>query len=92
MQTNPIVKRTPGEVPAHLIVRSIAFTPAALQALEALASRIATMTGRKTSVSAVVRSVLRYVDEQPDAATILASLVEHEQANEVVWGKPPRPR
>jgi hypothetical protein len=76
----------------HVVVRSIAFTPAALEVLEALASGIASKTGRKTSVSAVVRAVLRHVDEQPDLTTTLANLVEHEQSHEVVWGKPPRPR
>jgi hypothetical protein len=85
-----MVKRTPDRSPPHVVVRSIAFTPAALEALEDFASKIATRTGRKASVSAVVRALLRNAQEIPDVLEKLGSLVEHEQINEVVWGKPPR--
>jgi len=85
-----MVKRTPDRSPPHVVVRSIAFTPAALEALEDLAAKIAQRTGRKASVSAVVRALLRNAQEIPDVLQQLATLVEHEQINEVVWGKPPR--
>ncbi|HXU74133.1 MAG TPA: hypothetical protein VN947_32785 [Polyangia bacterium] len=85
-----MAKRTPDRPPPHVVVRSIAFTPAALEALEDLASKIAGRTGRKASVSAVVRALLRQAQEIPDVFERLATLVEHEQMNEVVWGKPPR--
>src|SRR6185312_3883479 len=82
-----MAERTPDRPPPHVVVRSIAFTPAAL---EDLASKIAGRTGRKASVSAVVRALLRQAQEIPDVFERLATLVEHEQMNEVVWGKPPR--
>ena len=87
-----MVKRTPGGSNPHVVVRSIAFTPATLESLEELASSIATRTGRKASVSAVVRALLRHVKDGPDLISKLASLVEHEQTNEIVWGKPPTRR
>src|SRR5688500_15740148 len=76
----------------QVIVRSIAFTAASLEALEALAEKIATRTERRTSVSAVVRALLRHHQRDDELVAKLADLVEHEQRNEVVWGKQPRPR
>lgn len=73
---------------ANVIVRSIAFTAAALDALEELASAIAARSGRKASVSAVVRALLRHAQETPNVMEKLAGLVEQEQARDVVWGKP----
>jgi hypothetical protein len=79
--------------PPSVVVRSIAFTPAALDALEQLAASIATRIGRKSSASAVVRALLRHVQEIPDADQKLAALVEHELTSEALsWGKPPRSR
>jgi hypothetical protein len=75
-----------------VVVRSIAFTPSALDALESLAAMIAARTGRKSSASAVVRALVRQAQEDPAMAERVAAMVEHEQATEVVWGKPPRPR
>jgi hypothetical protein len=75
-----------------VVVRSIAFTPSALDALESLAALVASRTGRKSSASAVVRALVRQAQDDPGMAERLAALVEHEQATEVVWGKPPRPR
>jgi hypothetical protein len=86
------VKRPAGSSPS-VVVRSIAFTPAALDALEQLAASIAARTGRKSSASAVVRALLRHVHEIPDVVPKLAALVEHEMTNESLsWGKPPRSR
>lgn len=85
-----MVKRTPDRPPTNVVVRSIALTAATLEALEGYASQIAARTGRKASVSAVVRALLRNAQEIPDVLEKLTSLVEHEQVNEVTWGKPPR--
>ena len=82
-----MVKRTPDRSPPHVVVRSIAFTPSALEALEDFAATIARRTGRKASVSAVARALLRNAQEIPDVLDKLVSLVEHEQANDLTWGK-----
>jgi hypothetical protein len=86
------VKRTSDRSPANVVVRSIAFTPTALEVLESFAGNIATRIGRKASVSAVVRALLRHAEDTPDLIDRLAALVEHEQSTEVIWGKPPRAR
>jgi hypothetical protein len=88
----PIVKQTQGGSPSHVVVRSIALTPAVLEILESLAADIAGRTTRKPSVSAVVRALLRMTQETPDLRDRLAELVDREQKTEVVWGKPPRAR
>jgi hypothetical protein len=94
--TSPVrgpVRRAPGSSSTSVVVRSIAFTPAALEELEQLAERIAARTGRKSNASAVVRALLRYAQEDDDATAKLAALVEHELTNESLsWGKPPRSR
>lgn len=87
-----MAKRTPNGAPPHVVVRSIAFSPSTLDALEAMAKGVASRTGRKASVSAVVRALLRHVQKGPDLSGTLATLVEHEQSTEIVWGKPPRSR
>jgi hypothetical protein len=85
--------KKPGAGPAsHIVVRSIAFTPATLEALESLASQVATRTARKPSVSAVVRALLKHARELPDVIDKLSAIVDHEQSTEVVWGKPSRSR
>ena len=77
----------------HVVVRSIAFTPSALDALEDLTSSIAAKTAKKSSASAVVRALLRLASDIPDVTQKLAALIEHEQVNEAVsWGKPPKSR
>jgi len=77
----------------HVMVRSIAFTPSALEALEDLTSSIALKTAKKSSASAVVRALLRLAVELPQVTDKLAALIEHEQVNEAVsWGKPPKSR
>jgi hypothetical protein len=85
-----IKRRSPQGTPSNVVVRSIAFTPATLAALEALAAEIAPLTSRKASVSSVVRALLRYAHELPDVAAKLGEIIEHEQSNEIVWGKPRR--
>lgn len=90
-RTAGLMKRSPrGTSPPHVVVRSIAFTPNALATLEVLAAEVTQRTGRKASVSAVVRALLRHTKDVPDVTSKLAALIEHEQANELVWGKPPR--
>jgi hypothetical protein len=84
------MKRTPQGAPSNVVVRSIAFTPATLAALEALAAEISPRTERKTSVSAVVRALLRYSREIPQIAAKLEELIDKEQSSEVIWGKPTR--
>jgi hypothetical protein len=87
-----VVKRAAGPGP-HVVVRSIAFTPAALEALEDLAANVALLAGKKASASAVVRALLRLATDVPDVKEKLAALIEHEQVNELVsWGKPPKTR
>jgi hypothetical protein len=77
----------------HVVVRSIAFTPSALEALEDLTSNIALKMAKKSSASAVVRALLRLAVDLPEVTERLAALVEHEQVNEAVsWGKAPKSR
>lgn len=85
-----MVKRTPQGTPPNVVVRSIAFTPSTLASLEALAAEISPRTERKTSVSAVVRALLRYSQEIPNIGVKLGDLIEQEQTSEVIWGKPSR--
>jgi len=86
------MKRPAGPGPS-VIVRSIAFTPTALDVLEDLTAGIAVRTGKKSSASAVVRALLRLAVDVPDVKSKLTALIEHEQVNESVsWGKPPKTR
>jgi hypothetical protein len=85
-------KRPSAGSPPNMIVRSIAFTAATLGRLETLAAEVAGQTGRKASVSAVVRALLRDAHNDPDVAARLAAIIEREQVSEVVWGKPRRGR
>lgn len=88
----PVVKR-PSVPGPHMVVRSIAFTPSALEALEDLTSSVALRTAKKSSASAVVRALLRLAADVPHVTDKLAALMEHEQVNEAVsWGKPPKGR
>ena len=86
------MSKTPSAGVPRVVVRSIALTPSALDALESLATTVARQTGRKSSASAVVRALLRHAQSDPDVAGRLVGIVEHEQAHELVWGKPPRAR
>jgi hypothetical protein len=86
----PTVKRPSAP---HVVVRSIAFTPTALEMLEELTASVAETTGKKSSASAVVRALLRLASELPGVKDKVAALIEHEQVNEAVsWGKQPKAR
>lgn len=76
-----------------MVVRSIAFTPTALEMLEELTASVAATTGKKSSASAVMRALLRLAADVPDVKGKLAALIEHEQVNEAVsWGKQSKAR
>src|SRR4051794_25739887 len=70
------VKRPAAPGPS-VVVRSIAFTPTALEALEDLTSSLAGESGKKSSASAVVRALLRLAGDIPDVKQKLAALIEH---------------
>jgi hypothetical protein len=80
-------RRVAGAGQPALVVRSIALTPAADATLDRLIAEVSERTGRKTSASAVVRALLRSV-EQRDLVARVAGLIEAElTTGEVVWGK-----
>lgn len=84
-EIRPRMKRS--STPPQVVVRSIAFTQASLEALEQLAARIGPRMGRKSSVSAVVRALLRHAQEVPEIADQLGAFIEEEQLN-LSWGRP----
>src|SRR6476620_711353 len=67
----PPMKRSAG-APPQVVVRSIAFTQDALEALERLTTTIGARGGRKSSASAVVRALLRHAQDVPEIAEKLA--------------------
>lgn len=83
----------PGRVTASdeapLVVRSLSFTPATAETLDRLVDEVSERRRRKTSASAVVRALLRYVERQDVAPKIAAAIEAELNAGEVVWGKAP---
>lgn len=74
-----------------LVVRSISLTPAASSALDNLIASGSGQTGRKVSASAVVRALLRMVENQPQLSEAVMAQVQAEiNSGEVVWGKESR--
>jgi hypothetical protein len=83
----PAQPRRPADLTPPLVIRSVALTPAAHQALEALIAHVSAATGRKASASSVVRALLQWA-ERHDLGDALVQLIAAElQAGEVVWGK-----
>jgi predicted transcriptional regulator len=74
---------------APLVVRSLSFTPATAETLDRLIGQVSERRRRKTSASAVVRALLRYVERQDVAPKIAAAIEAELNAGEVVWGKAP---
>src|SRR2546422_7906668 len=70
-----------------LVVRSFTLTPAMDKTLQCLSQDASDHTGWTVSTSAVVRSILRYVEQQPAswALSYLFPLVEREIQTGVVW-------
>ena len=79
-------KLTPVEQPP-LVVRSLSLTSTASDALDALIETAATRTGRKISASAVVRGLLRVVEEQDLGSEVVAQVQAELNAGEVRWGR-----
>src|SRR5262245_35017371 len=71
-----------------LVVRSFTFTPALDQMLQRLSQEASDFTGWTISTSAVIRALLRYVEQQ-DRVRLLDALfpfVEMEIKSGVGWG------
>jgi hypothetical protein len=79
-------------LPPQVVVRSIAFTPEALEALEGLCTTLAARTGKKASASAVVRALIRQYGKDPDIVANVLATIEEEQTSGTVWGKQARSR
>jgi inactivated superfamily I helicase len=71
-----------------LVVRSFTLTPTLDQMLQRLSQEASDHTGWTVSTSAIVRALLRYVEQQPDtwALSYLFPLVEQELNAGVIWG------
>ena len=71
-----------------LVVRSFTLTPTLDQTLQRLSQDASDFTGWTVSSSAVVRALLRYVEQQPDtwALSYLFPLNERELDAGVIWG------
>lgn len=71
------------------VIRSFALTPAMGETLRRLRQDASDRLGWTVSESAIVRAILRYVEQQPDswAQSHLFPLVEREIAGGMVWGK-----
>ena len=70
------------------MVRSFTVTPAMDRTLQRLRQEGSDFTGWTVSTSAVIRALLRYVEEQPSlwAHEQLWPRIEQEIASGVVWG------
>lgn len=79
-------KLSPVEQPP-LVVRSISLTSAASGALDALIEAASARTGRKISASAVVRGLLRVMEDQDLGAQVVAQVEAELNTGEVRWGR-----
>jgi len=71
-----------------ILIRSFSLTPALDKTLQRLSQEGSDFTGWSISSSAVVRALLRYVEQQPAswASSVLFPLIGREIARGTVWG------
>src|ERR671924_131761 len=70
------------------LIRSFSLTPAMDKRLQRLSQEASDFTVWTVSTSAIVRALLRYVEQQPPtwALSYLFPLIEKELSSGVVWG------
>ena len=73
----------------EISVKSVSLSPAAEAVLDRLLHEVSVARGgRKTSVSAIVRALIRSVESRSNLARELAAIIESEtETGEVVWGR-----
>ena len=78
-------KRLPKE---PLVVRSCTLTPSLDKTVKQVAQEASDALGWTISTSAAVRSILRYVEQQPAswALSYIFPLIEKELSTGVIWG------
>jgi hypothetical protein len=80
-------KPSPPEQP-QLAVHTVTLTPDVVEVLQRLSSDASDFLGRKVSSSAIVRALVRQIDQQgPPACDALFILVEQEMKDGRIWGK-----
>ena len=84
-------KPTPPPLPhenPQLAVHTVTLTLDVVETLQRLSQEATDFLGRKVSSSAIVRALVRQIDQQgPPAADALFLLVEKEMKDGRIWGK-----
>jgi hypothetical protein len=83
----PAQPRRRADLTPPLVIRSVALTPAAHEALEALMAHASAATGRKASASSVVRALLQWAERHDLGDALVPLMAAERQAGDVVWGK-----
>jgi len=80
--------RKPKRKKEPFMVRSFTLTPTLDKTLQELSREASDFTGWTVSTSAIIRALLRHVEQQPDtwARSYLYPLREQELSSGVVWG------
>jgi hypothetical protein len=69
-------------------VHTVTLTPDVVTTLQRLSQEATDFLGRTVSSSAIVRALVRYIDQQgPPASDALFLVVEQELKDGVIWGK-----
>jgi hypothetical protein len=80
-------KKPPPEQPP-LAVHTVTLTPDVVEVLQRLSQEATDFLGRTVSSSAIVRALVRQVDQQgPPASEALFLVVEQEMKEGRLWGK-----
>jgi len=79
-------KNPPKEPP---VIHSLTLTPATAATLRRLSTDAADYIGRAVSESAVIRALLRHIEQQPESwvQARIFPFVEKELESGVLWGK-----
>ena len=79
-------KKKPPKEP--LIIHSLTLTPATAATLRRLSVDAADYIGRAVSGSAIVRALLRHIEQQPESwvQARIFPFVEKELENGIIWG------
>jgi hypothetical protein len=81
-------KKPPVEERGAMAVHTFTLTEDVVEMLQRLSSDATDFIGRTVSVSAIVRALVRQIDQQgPAAADALFILVEKEMKSGRIWGK-----
>ena len=82
------VKKSIPREELQLTVQTVTLTPDVIETLRRLSQEASDFIGRKVSSSAIVRALVRQIDQQgPPAADALFIEVEKEMKAGRIWGK-----